>query len=111
MGDCQEEYYLLGYDAMWPGRNLPVFGGMYCLPSGSKNNYSACCLLGLLFCPRYGDSMFLRKVGQLLSDHVVSYSRRPYFLQNRYHWNLVLEVYTRGHFIAILCWRHNIDKT
>lgn len=62
--------YLLGYDVMWSGRNLPTFRCSILLPSsGSKskpNKQQTCCLV-LYLDSENRSSTCLRNVGKLLT--------------------------------------------
>jgi hypothetical protein len=68
-----EEFYLLGYNAVYTVEYQPTFRKNMSPPSsGSKNRPRTCFhagfLLSLFFDPRDGGEMFLRNVGSLSTD-------------------------------------------
>jgi hypothetical protein len=64
-------------DFQWNTRRyIPGDRILYNRRCENLKSYRACCLLGLLFDPEAGGSMFLRNVRKLLPDYTASYPRR-----------------------------------
>jgi hypothetical protein len=113
-----EEYYLLGCDAVQSGRSLPKFRRNV-LPSSSGSKQLAVCLLELLLDPQDGSSSFLQSVCKLQLDYTASHPRRQYpsFFAIGWEkgsaWWLVPLLFSRIilHFDLqfIVCWRCNAN--
>jgi hypothetical protein len=79
-GGGYEQYFILGYDAVWSGTSVPRFGETYCLIFRVEDCefclLLAGCLVLLLSNPEDGGSMLLRNVCELLPDYTALHLRR-----------------------------------